>query len=199
MIVLASRSKLPDDVPTAMAPHLAPTQKAIGELRALRLDRDWDRHQKAIGEMMACLSWVLMRAPQSLPVPMIKETVGSADFWANRIRKDFKGKNETQIAFCDQMKQVITGLADYVAEHHKTGLTFNPRGISLAEASLRLADEGEKGEDALKSPIKKLGMTAGGNMAGLMGELNKRKTADGSSAATGLKKVGKYSLIEWCH
>ena len=195
VIVLASRSKLPDgDVAQALSPHLASTQEALKSLRGLRLDRDWDRHQKAIQEMVACLSWVLMRAPQSLPVPMIKEAVGSAEFWSNRIRKDYKGKDDKQIAFCDSLKKVITGLADYVEENHKTGLTFSPRGVSLAEASIRLSDEAPTApaEGVLKSPTQKrhptLG-TTGGNMAGLMGELNKRKTADGSSAATGLKKV----------
>lgn len=194
LIVLASRSKLPDgDVVLALQSHLEPTQQAVATIRNLKLGRDWDRHQKAVTEMLSCLSWVLMRAPKALPVPMIKDTLGSAEFWSNRIRKDFKGKDDTQIKFCNDIKATITGLAEYVEEYHKTGLTFSARGVSLAEASIRLSDDKE--DEVLKSPVQKrhptLGASAaGGNLAGLMGELNKRKSADGTSAATGLKKVG---------
>ena len=213
IVVLASRAKLPvgeehngHTIVMALQPHLTSTQQAIQSIRELKLDRDWDRHQKAVTEMLGCLSWVLLRAPQTLPVPMVKETLASAEFWSNRIRKDFKGKDETQIAFCDGIKKTVSGLAEYVAEYHKTGLTFNPRGVSLAEAAIRLSDEAETAAEpaeqqkALKSPVQKrhptLGtnVVAGGNLAGVMGELAKRKSADGSSAATGLKHVSLLLL-----
>ena len=193
IIVLASRSKLPDeDVAVALAPHLQPTQEAVQKIRALRLDRDWDRHQKALVEMLGCLSWVLLRAPKTLPVPMIKETLSSAEFWSNRIRKDYKGKDDKQMEFCDNIKKVVAGLAEYVETHHKTGLTFNARGVSLAEAAIRLSDDDAPTAEAskLKSPVRRgTNVMAGGNLAGVMGELSKRKSSEGNSAATGLKHV----------
>jgi hypothetical protein len=199
MIVLANRAKAPsEELGVAFAPQLAQTQAAVKQIRDLRLDRDWDRHYKAIIEMLSCLSWLLYRAPKQLPSTVVKDAISSADFWANRIRKDYKGKDEKQIAFCDNIKTALTGLVEYVEKYHKTGLTFNPRGISLAEASILLNDElDEDTADTIKSPRHRhptLGNTApGGNLAGLMGELDKRKSADGSSAATGLKHVSYYS------
>jgi len=196
VIVLASRSKLPSEpLATALAPSLVPTQEAVKKMRDLKVDRDYDRHQKAIIEMAAALSWILYRPPQQLPAPAVKEVLGSAEFWANRIRKDYKGKDDRQIAFCDGIKKALTGLVGYIEEYHKAGLTFNPKGTSLAEAAIRLSDE-PVDEPDIKSPKQKrhptLGsVVPGGNLAGLMGELSLRKTADGSSAATGLKKVSK--------
>jgi adenylyl cyclase-associated protein len=200
IIVLASRSKAPEESLTeALAPHMKPVQEAIVGIRQLQLDRDWDRHQKAVIEMLAGLSWVYLRPPQALPVGMVKETLGSAEFWSNRIRKDFKGKNDTQIAFCDSIKAVIKGLAEYIEEYHKTGLTFSPRGVSLAEAAIRLSDPTveEPVEPQRQGSFRKLSTRhpmigsaiVGGNMAGMMEELSKRKSSEGDSAATGLKKV----------
>jgi hypothetical protein len=198
IIVLANRAKAPsEELGVAFAPQLAQTQAAIKEIRDLRLDRDWDRHHKAIVEMLSCLWWLLYRAPKQLPSTVVKDAISSADFWVNRIRKDYKGKDEKQIAFCDNIKTALTGLVEYVESYHKVGLTFNPRGISLAEASIRLEDEVEEDTaDAIKSPRLRhptLGNAIpGGNLQGLMGELDKRKNADGSSAATGLKHVSYY-------
>lgn len=194
IVVLASRSKPPqEDIAVALQPYLAPVQDAMKKMREIKFSRDFDRHYKAVMEMMACLSWVLMTPPKGLPVPFIKEALGSAEFWTNRIRKDFKGKDDQQIEFCDGLKKTVVGLAEYVEEYHKAGLSFNPKGVSLAEAAIRLSDEQEEPPE-IKSPMPKrhptLGtVVPGGNLAGLMSELSSRKNADGSSAATGLKKV----------
>lgn len=202
IVVLASRAKAPsEDLPTALMSYLTPTQEAVKKIRDVKVDRDFDRHYKAITEMLACLSWVLMAPPAQLPVASIKEALGSAEFWTNRIRKDFKGKDDLQIEFCDTLKKAVVGLVEYVDEYHKAGLSFNPRGMSLTEAGLRLSDEPIPEPD-IKSPKQKrhptLGtVVPGGNMAGLMGELQLRKSADGSSAATGLKHVSRQTVEEW--
>lgn len=198
IIVLATRAKAPEEpLGEALAPFLGKTQEAVKGLRDLRLKRDWDRHQKTLTEMVGALSWILFKPPQQLPAPYVKEALGSAEFWSNRIRKDFKGKDETQIAFCDNVKKALTDLVKYIEEYHKAGLAFNPRGVSLAEAAIVLSDEVDKPTQSLpdgKSPVVKRhptlkGGPVGGNVGGLMSELAGRKNADGSSAATGLRKV----------
>lgn len=196
LIVLASRSKPPqEDLAQSLLPYFSATQDAVKKIRELRLDRDYDRHQKATIEMLACVAWVFQKPPAQLPATFVKEILGSAEFWSNRVRKDYKGKDDKQIAFCDNIRKVINELVAYIQDNHATGLSFNPRGVSLAEAAIVLSDEpspaperpGLAGTPGAKSR-RNLG-TTGGNMAGLMGELSKRK--DGDSAATGLKKVTK--------
>lgn len=195
LVVLASRSKAPDgEIGPALLPYFSKTQEAGKKIRTLKVDRDWDRHCKAINELLAVLSWAFQKPPQQLPVPFVKEVLGSAEFWSNRIRKDYKGKDDTQIAFCDNIKNVVNELAAYIQEFHKTGLAFNPRGVSLAEAAAILSDE--PATETPKSPVPPkrhptLGSGGGANLAGLMSELNKRKSQDGTSAATGLKHVTK--------
>ena len=202
VVVLASRSKAPadDEFATTLQPHLGPTQEAAKAIQSLKLSRDLDRHLKAITELMGALSWVFYKPPRmGLPAGFVKECQGSVEFWTNRLRKDFK-EDPKQIAFCDTTQAVLTSLVEYLQTHHKTGLAFNPRGVSLAEAAIRLSDEPAQELDIQKSPAGHKrhpvmgNVVAAGNIAGLMGELAGRKSADGSSAATGLKHVRRVSL-----
>jgi hypothetical protein len=211
VIVLASRAKAPvaNDYATILNEQLKRTQDAVQSIRSIKFEREYDRHYKAICEMLSCLSWVFYTAPKQLPTGFVRETLASAEFWLNRIRKDFKGKDERHIQFCDRMKNVQMGLEKYISEYHKTGLTFNPRGVSIAEAVIVLSDEPTDGskldEHAMKSPkttkrhpTMGTTATAGVNITGIMGELSKRKSTDGSSAATGLKHVRIFIPIVSC-
>jgi len=85
---------------------------------------DFENHQKAVKEVVAAASWLMM---EPAPVEFVKEQVGSSDFWANKVRVAQKG-NALQVAFCDCLKAVIMGLIEYIREHHLTGLTWNPQG-----------------------------------------------------------------------
>ena len=93
VVVLASKSKQPGDL-AELASHLTPITEPVGEIRNLRLKREFDFHQKAILEMLTCVSWVTCRAPAQLPAPFVRECIGSSDFWSNRIRKEYKGKED---------------------------------------------------------------------------------------------------------
>lgn len=192
VVVLASRAKPPQDLPAELQPHLKPIQTALEALRKMRLDRKFDWHIKAIMEMATCLSWVLIKPPPQTPAKFCKEAIASCEFWSNKIRKEYKGKDETQIAFCDNLKKVGNDLVAYVTEYHKIGLTFNPRGVSLAEASVTLEDITTT-DEAPASPRRRVLSISGGagSSSSLMAELQKKRTADGSSAATGLRKVGR--------
>lgn len=204
VILLAAKSKQPDDI-MDIQPHLTPITEHVTKIRALRLNRDFDSHVKAMNEMLACVSWVTCRAPSILPAPFVRECIGASDFWSNRIRKDFKGKEggqaELQLQYCDGIKKVLQDLATYIDENHKTGLTFNPKGVSLAEASIVLTDNPlteaaaaatRRNDQKIHKRASLVGNTVkGGNMASMVAELAGRRTEDGSSAATGLKKVTK--------
>lgn len=202
VIVLASLSKQPSDMAEIVG-HLKSITEPMGEIKKLRLSRDFDSHQKAICELMACCSWVTCRPPAQLPVPFVRECIGSSDFWSNRIRKQFKGKDDEtsklQLAFCDNLKAIIVELVGYISEYHKTGLAFNPKGVSLAESAVRMTDNplqdaaveaSRKKDQQAGKKNKDIGNTVqGGNMLGLVSELATRRSGDGSSAASGLKKV----------
>uniref|UniRef100_A0A7S2JQX8 C-CAP/cofactor C-like domain-containing protein n=1 Tax=Leptocylindrus danicus TaxID=163516 RepID=A0A7S2JQX8_9STRA len=187
IIAAASTSKKPAEVTTALMPFLKPVQDSVGKIRKMRLPRELDHHQRSIEELMGVLSWVVI---DKTPVPAIKDTVGAAEYYSNKIRREYKGKNETQIAFCDQLKALILHLADYVKQYHLTGLSFNPNGGAFptsvdAPKAVAVAVAVETPKPAPAPAV------ASGGINAIMVELNAKKTSSGDSAATGLKKVTK--------
>lgn len=184
IVELGTKYKKPADVPTGLQPHLKPCQDAMAKIRSARIDRKFDWHLKAIMEMLSSVSWVVMSAPPS-PANFVKETVGASDFWANKVRKEYKS-NETEgpahVKFCDAMKAMILNLSSYLKEHHLSGLSWNPHGKDFSDAKV---GEGSKPAAAPKAAPA----AGGGGAAGIFAELKKKQTGDGSSAATGLKKV----------
>jgi adenylyl cyclase-associated protein len=195
VILLASQSKCPQgDLNAELQPYLNPVQTALESIRKLRLDRKFDWHHKAIMEIMTCFSWILIRPPRQTPASFCKEAIASSEFWSNRIRKEYKGKDEKHIAFCDTLKVAGQDLVAYITEFHKTGLSFNVNGKTLADAASSVEQMKSKA-DAVSASSKKITLAAsdnsGGGLSGIMAELQKKQTTDGSSAATGLRKVTK--------
>jgi adenylyl cyclase-associated protein len=175
------------DVPTALQPHLKPCQDAITKVNSARLDRKYDWHIKAVKEMLSCVSWVVISPPPS-PANFVKDTVGGTDFWANKIRKEYKtneAEGHLHVKFCDAMKALVNDLSAYLKEHHLSGLGWNPHGKDFSEAKVGEVSSGAKPTSAA-APSKPAAAAAG---AGIFDELKKKQTGDGSSAATGLKKV----------
>ncbi len=185
IVEIGTKCKKPSDVQSSLMPKLKPVQDAMGDIRKARLDRKFDWHIKAIMEMLACVSWVIMSAPPA-PSSFIKDTVGSSDFWSNKIRKEYKGKDENMINFCDTLKALILDLSSYVKEYHLSGLMWNPNGIPIEDFKGQASSSSTtaaKTEDKVQTkPAPAVG-------ADIMKELAAKRTGDGSSAATGLKKV----------
>lgn len=188
IVEIGTKCKKPGNVQTSLMPFLKPVQDAMTKIRQARLDRKYDWHIKAIMEMLTCVSWTIMSAPPA-PSAFIKESIGSTDFWANKIRKEYKGKDAGQIAFCDTMKQMIQDLAAYVKEYHLSGLMWNPKGIETSDYS---ASTSAQHPTPTPTPaVISAPAPAAGGVSSLMKELSLKKSKDGSSAATGLKKVSR--------
>jgi len=205
IIELGTKCKKPSNVQASIMPFLKTTQDAMASIRQARLDRTFDWHIKAIMEMLTCVSWVIMTAPPA-PSTFIKDTIGASDFWANKIRKEYKDKGKDEkivmIAFCDTLKALIMDLSVYVKEYHLSGLMWNPRGMALEEyesssLSTTTVDATVNGTakasvDATVEPASvvtsKKSMPSTGDV---MKELAAKRTSDGTSAATGLKKVSR--------
>ncbi|KAL3795026.1 hypothetical protein HJC23_006347 [Cyclotella cryptica] len=176
------------DAATAIQPHLKPCQDAITKVQSARLDRKFDWHIKAVKEMLSCVSWVVISPPPS-PANFVKDTVGASDFWANKIRKEYKtneAEGPVHTQFCDAMKALVNDLSSYLKEHHLSGLAWNPHGKDFSEAKV---GEGLSAKPAKSTDAAAHKPTGGSSAAGIFDELKKKQTGDGSSAATGLKKV----------
>ncbi len=144
--------------------------------------------------MLASVSWVCVSPPPT-PANFVKDTIGASDFWANKIRKEYKGKGgeeaENHIKYCDGMKGLVNDLAGYLKEYHLSGLAWNPHGRDFSEAKV---GEGSGSVGSKPTAAGAKAPVAGGGSGGagaIFAELKQKQTGDGSSAATGLKKVSR--------
>ena len=193
IVELGTKYKKPTDPVTAIQPHLKPCQDAMSSIRSARLDRKFDWHQKAIMEMLACVSWVVMTPPPS-PANFVKDTIGASDFWANKVRKEYKNKGDSDEAtkhakFCDAMKALVMDLSAYLKEYHLSGLAWNPHGKDFSEATV--GSVAPKKKETKSTPTVPKSSPAAAGTAGIFDELKKKQTGAGDSAATGLKKVSR--------
>mmetsp|Transcript_22141 Transcript_22141/g.48161 ORF Transcript_22141/g.48161 Transcript_22141/m.48161 type:complete len:495 (+) Transcript_22141:121-1605(+) len=191
IIELGTIYKKPSDPVSAIQPHLKPCQDAMTSVRSARIDRKFDWHIKAIMEMLSCVSWVLMSPPPT-PATFVKDTIGASDFWANKVRKEYKGKGEEgekHTKFCAAMKALVLDLSAYLKEYHLSGLAWNFHGKDFSEATV--GEGGSSKKEAKPVPGAKDPAAASGGAGGIFSELKKKQTGDGTSAATGLKKVAR--------
>lgn len=90
-----------------------------------------ENNMKTISEGTQALNWILVKPA---PVDFMTSYIDGSEMWSNRIRKEFKGVNDDQIAFCVQFKALMVDLRDYVKEYHLLGLSWNPKGVPLSAA-----------------------------------------------------------------
>ena len=193
VVELGTKYKKPANVPTAIQPHLKPCQDAMAAVRSARIDRKFDWHLKAIMEMLACVSWVVMSPPPA-PSTFVKDTIGASDFWANKVRKEYKGKGEEgdkHAKFCDNMKALVMDLSAYLKEWHLSGLAWNAMGKDFSEATVGEVKAAAAPASATAAAPKPKMPAPGGGVGGIFAELKKKQTGAGDSAATGLKQVSR--------
>ena len=82
-------------------------------------------HLSTISEGIPALGWILV-APT--PAPHIKEMVDSAQFYSNRVLKDFKEKDQTHVDWVKAWGKVLNDLHAYVKQYHTTGLVWGSQG-----------------------------------------------------------------------
>jgi len=184
-IAIAATSKKPADVSAL----LKPTSSAMEEISTLR---DKSRTSKffnnlsAVSEGIPALGWVII---EKTPGPHVGEMRGSSEFYSNRILKDFKGKDETQVAFVTHFNTFLKELQTYVKNYHTTGLTWNPKGGEATAAAAAAPSSAPKPPAAAPPPPAAAPPASSGDSKGpdtnaLFAALNK-----GDGVTSGLKKV----------
>jgi adenylyl cyclase-associated protein len=79
-------------------------------------------HLSAISESIGALGWI---AVHPTPAPYIKEMSDAAQFYTNRVLKDYKEKDPNHASWVKQWLQVLNELQAYVKQYHTTGVTWN--------------------------------------------------------------------------
>ncbi|QDZ24617.1 adenylate cyclase-associated protein [Chloropicon primus] len=198
IIACVSSCKKPDM--QTLQSLLKPTADQIGACYDFAGDRKNKafQHTKVMSECMQGLTWVayMEGSGMSMPMKTVQESWNSAEFFANKLLMQYRGKDKKQVEWITTLKELMTDLASYVKEHHATGPAWNPRGgdaksFDLGGAKPPSSSSGGAPAAPPPPPAGSLtqakpasGSGAGGNKAALFSELNK-----GADVTAGLKKV----------
>jgi adenylyl cyclase-associated protein len=186
-IAVAASSKKPADV----NPLVKPTSDLLGEVIAIR---DKSRTSKffnnlsAVSEGIPALGWVLV---EKTPGPHVADMRGGSEFYSNRILKDFKGKDETQVSWVSHFNTFLKDLQTYIKNFHTTGVAWNPKGgeAKLGAAPAAAAPSAPKPPPAgppppAAPPAGAASASKAPDTGALFAALNK-----GGDVTSGLKKV----------
>jgi adenylyl cyclase-associated protein len=120
---------------------------------------------------------------------------GGSEFYSNRILKEFKDKDQTQVDWVKGYNGFLRELQTYIKDYHTTGLTWNAQGgeaKALATSAGSAAPKAAGGlpppppppSAPLAGPPTTTGAKPAVDTAGLFSEISK-----GTAVTSGLKKV----------
>lgn len=162
----------------------------------------------AVAEGIMVLAWVTV---DTKPFKHVEESLASAQFFGNRVMKEYKDKDPEQIEWIQSFYQVFRDLTDYVKQHFPNGIPWNPRGPPAAEVRKTISAQGSATAPPPPPPaggappppppppgpppvlqIKEEGAPAAESVGGLnavFSELNK-----GADVTKGLRKVDRSQM-----
>uniref|UniRef100_A0A674BZ34 CAP, adenylate cyclase-associated protein 1 (yeast) n=1 Tax=Salmo trutta TaxID=8032 RepID=A0A674BZ34_SALTR len=150
-------------------------------------------HLSAVSESVPALGWVAM-APK--PGPYVKEMQDAAQFYTNRVLKDYKEKDQKHVDWVKAYLSIWTELQNYIKQHHTTGLAWSKSGpVASASAAPPPPRAGPPPPGPPPPPVDFSGSSGGGGDQGpdtrnaLFASLNK-----GADVTKGLKHVPKDQM-----
>ncbi|ORY86775.1 adenylate cyclase associated N terminal-domain-containing protein [Protomyces lactucae-debilis] len=210
LILTASQATKPDLTSSEFTTALKPLQEkivAIGDLKDKNRPSPLFNHLSVVAEGIPALFWV---AVEPTPAPHVGDLKDSAQFWANRVIKEYKEKDPQQVAWVRSFVALLTELQKYVKQWHTTGLTWSAQGKPLADvlATSQTAARGAAPPPPAAggpppppppgpppppfmgdAPGASKSAASGGDMNAVFASLNQ-----GSAVTSGLKKVDKSQM-----
>ncbi|KAH9207735.1 adenylyl cyclase-associated protein-like protein [Leptodontidium sp. 2 PMI_412] len=132
-ILITTKAKKPDMSSPVFMQLLKPLQDSItsvSELRDANRGSPVFNQLSAVSESIGVLAWVTM---DSKPHKHVEESLGSAQYWGNRVLKEYKESDPKQVEWIQSYYQVFKDLAEYIKQTFPQGIPWNPKGVSAEE------------------------------------------------------------------
>ncbi|KAF5400317.1 Cyclase associated actin cytoskeleton regulatory protein 1 [Paragonimus heterotremus] len=123
-----SESQLADLIKTCGGPI-----NAVVQFKDQKRSSPLFNHISAVAESVLALGWINV---SPTPAPYVKSMQDAAQFFTNRVIKDYKDTNPEHVAWTKALMSVWTHLHDYVRQHHTTGLAWNASGSPTPASGL---------------------------------------------------------------
>ncbi|KAH8681268.1 adenylate cyclase associated N terminal-domain-containing protein [Xylariales sp. PMI_506] len=214
-LLIATKAKKPDLAGAEMAAYqelLKPINEAlmaVGSLKESNRGSPVFSQLSAVAEGIMVLAWVTV---DNRPYKHVEESLGSAQFFGNRVLKEHKDKDADQVEWIQSFYQVFRDLAEYVKQYFPNGIVWNPKGQSAAEVAKNIPVSSGAAAPGPPPPPPAGGLpppppppgpppvlqikeekaepaTSGSGLNAVFSELNK-----GSDVTKGLRKVDKSEM-----
>lgn len=204
---IVARARKPEPTDPTFAQCLAPINGKIEALTALKdanRRSEFFNHLNTVAEGAPVLGWIVSDTPAAF-IPEFKD---SAQFWANRVMKEYKDKDAAHVEWVKLFLAIFDALRAYAKEYHASGLAWNASGVSIGEAVAAAGSSPSSGAGA--APLASSAALAGappppppppatlfdepaeapaGGMNAVFADLNK-----GGNVTAGLRKVDKSEM-----
>lgn len=84
----------------------------------------------AVADGIMMLAWV---TDEAKPHKHVDNTLGSAQYYGNRVIKDHKDKDPQQVEWIQSFQQIFKDLSEYIKQYFPSGIPWNPKGPSVEE------------------------------------------------------------------
>ncbi|KAK9239711.1 adenylate cyclase associated N terminal-domain-containing protein [Lipomyces kononenkoae] len=160
-------------------------------------------HLSTISEGAPGLGWI---GAEPTPVPFIGEMKDSAQFYTNRVLKEYKDIDRKHVEWAQSFLKIFTSLQAYVKKNHTTGPSWNAKGEDIqkvlesaapsAPATPAPAPSGASGPPPPPPPppasvfqVASDQAAPSGGLGAVFAQINK-----GEAITSGLKKVDKSQM-----
>ncbi|KAH7313151.1 adenylyl cyclase-associated protein-like protein [Rhexocercosporidium sp. MPI-PUGE-AT-0058] len=128
-ILITTKAKKPDMSSPVFMQLLKPLQDSItsvSELRDANRGSPVFNQLSAVSESIGVLAWVTM---DTKPHKHVEESLGSAQYWGNRVLKEYKESDPKQVEWIQSYYQIFKDLAEYIKQTFPQGIPWNPKGF----------------------------------------------------------------------
>ncbi|PIA19234.1 hypothetical protein COEREDRAFT_79190 [Coemansia reversa NRRL 1564] len=126
-----------EQLPLLLGPQQEAIQQVV-ELKDSNRSSEYFDNLSAVAEGIPAFGWV---AVDQVPVPYITDMKESAEFYFNRVLKNWREKDSNQTEWVKAFLSILRELAAYVKRFHTTGLVWNPSGGTVERAAQALQEE----------------------------------------------------------
>lgn len=145
-LLLASKAKKPnlsanddmDAYQTLLKPINESLMAAI-DVKESNRGSPFANQLSAVADGIMMLAWV---TDEAKPHKHVENTLGSAQYYGNRVIKDNKDKDPQQLDWVQAFQQVFKDLIEYIQLHYPSGLTWNAKGQPLKDVVKAAASAG---------------------------------------------------------
>ncbi|KAI9901487.1 hypothetical protein N3K66_003304 [Trichothecium roseum] len=206
-LLLTTKAKKPSM--SELGGLLKPTNDAlmaVTEIKETNRGSPLSTHLSAVADGIMVLGWV---GVDNRPYKHIDESLGSAQFFGNRVQKEYKEKDSKHIEWLQAFYSIFRDLSELVKQHYGNGIVWNANGKVAEEVIQSLSSSKPTAPPAPLPPAggapppppppgpppvldiksEKADPSSSSGFGAVFSELNK-----GESVTKGLRKVDKSEM-----